>query len=96
MLFAFIFFMNKGEFMSQKKHTHTEKVLKGMSKRAARPDHASQEHIAKDSGFSGLRDQYDVIREDIMKLREDLQKGYDMAKGAVDRKNLLGQLFKSR
>jgi hypothetical protein len=38
---------------------------------------------------TGFREQYDIIREDILKLRVDLQKGYDMAKELLDKKGLL-------
>lgn len=72
--------------MSQKKPTHKEKVLKGISKK-----------VSGNQGQAiGLREQYDVIREDLIKLRDDLQKGITMAKGAVDKKKLIGQLLKSR
>lgn len=80
--------------MSQKKHSHTGKILKGMTKRASKPNEETQK--SRNSTVDGLREQYDVIREDILKLRDDIQKGYDMAKGAVEKKSLIGQLFKSR
>lgn len=80
--------------MSQKRSSHTEKLLKGLNKRTERSQ--SQKKVAGADAVSDLREQYHVIREDIMKLRDDLQKGYDMAKGAVEKKSLIGQLFKSR
>ena len=41
-----------------------------------------------------LRNQYVVIRDDLKKLRDDLQEGYDMAKKIVEKKNILGSLMK--
>ncbi len=45
---------------------------------------------------SGLAQQYRVIKEDLMKLREDVTRGYDMAKEAVDKKTILNELMKLR
>jgi hypothetical protein len=33
-----------------------------------------------------LRQQYDVIRKDIIKLRDDLQKGWSLARATLTRK----------
>lgn len=70
-----------------------EKILHRMSKRASNPGssdpHSSSSSTKKASGKANdLKKQYKLIREDILKLREDLQKGYDMAKGFVDKKTL--------
>jgi hypothetical protein len=35
-----------------------------------------------------LREQYKIIRDDISKLKSDLNTGYEMAKGLMDRKSL--------
>lgn len=73
--------------MSRKK-SQTYRLLKGIKK-------ASKATSALENvDVSGLREQYKVIREDIIKLRNDLQKGYDMAKGAVEKKSFLNQIFK--
>ena len=45
---------------------------------------------------SGLIEQYRVIKDDLMKLREDLNRGYDMAKEAVDKKTIISELMKLR
>lgn len=43
-----------------------------------------------------LREHYQVIKEDIIKLREDLNAGYAMAKGLmVDRKSILRGLMEN-
>jgi hypothetical protein len=41
-----------------------------------------------------LRKQYVVIRDDLKKLRDDLQVGYDMAKEIVEKKNILSNFIK--
>ena len=79
--------------MSQKRNSHTERVLKGISKKATKHGDASS---TANVSVASLREQYDVIREDIIKLKDDLQKGYDLAKGTVDKKSLLNQIFKTR
>ena len=61
--------------MSQKKPVHRAKILKDMSKKGAQ--------LASEQG---LRQQYDVIRKDIIKLRDDLQKGWSLARATLTRK----------
>lgn len=75
--------------MSQKRSSHTERILKGLSKKATKRTVNSDKLLS-------LKDQYDVIKEDFLKLRRDLQKGYDMAKDTVEKKSFLNQLFKTR
>ncbi|MFP5386271.1 MAG: hypothetical protein ACLGHN_09355 [Bacteriovoracia bacterium] len=77
-----------------------EKILHRMSKRASKPGssdpRSSSPGSKKLAGKADeLKNQYDLIREDILKLRTDLQKGYDMAKGFVDKKTLK-QLLKAK
>lgn len=74
--------------MSQKRSSHTERVLKGLSKKAA--------GVSQSQKLNSLRDQYEVIREDVLKLRKDLQKGYDMAKSTVEKKGFIRELFSAR
>lgn len=45
---------------------------------------------------NNLREQYDIIRNDLLKLREDLSRGYDMAKSMVDRKTLVKQFLNTK
>ncbi len=81
--------LNEGEIMSQKRSTHIEKTLKGMSRRASK--------AGSSRGLDpSLREQYAIIRQDLQKLRDDLHKGYDMAKGMVEKRSFLGQLFRAR
>ncbi len=42
-----------------------------------------------------LREQYDIIKNDLLKLREDLSKGYDLAKG-LDKKGLVREILKTK
>ncbi len=47
-------------------------------------------------GTSGtsLSEQYNVIKKDLLKLREDLSKGYDLTKGLIERKGFINELLK--
>jgi hypothetical protein len=94
----------QGGFMSNKlvnnkKRNHVEKVLKAMSGKGSQQA-SSVTTPASDSKKSTvidpLRDQYEVIRKDILKLREDLSKGYDMARGVLERKGLINEILKLR
>ncbi len=65
---------------------HVAQLAKQMNKKD------SEHEIEK----SVLGEQYKVIREDLMKLRDDLTRGYDMAKEAVDKKTILSEIMKLR
>lgn len=67
---------------------HAAQLAKQMNKQ--------NEHQDSSSAEGGLVNQYKVIREDLMKLRDDLSRGYDMAKEAVDKKTFLSELMKLR
>lgn len=41
------------------------------------------------SSEDNLMNQYKIIRSDILKLRSDLSKGYDMAREMMDKKKLV-------
>jgi hypothetical protein len=49
------------------------------------------EKVTKPSGSKkktvGLKDQYRIIKDDLVKLRDDLNTGIEMAKGMVDNMN---------
>lgn len=49
-----------------------------------------------DYKLTDLKSQYDVIRNDLLKLRADLGKGYDMAKGMMDRKVLVKEFLNTK
>jgi hypothetical protein len=68
--------------------TKKQKILQRVSKKqGANP---SGQSIPEDS----LYEQYKIIREDLIKLKEDLSKGYEMARGMMDRKTLMKELMK--
>ena len=46
--------------------------------------------------MSSLNEQYNVIREDIMKLREDLAQGYDLIKNVIETKLSIKSLLRSK
>lgn len=69
---------------------HVQKVLKNMAKRN------SASSTGDSSSVGSLKNQYEIIRNDLVKLRDDLQKGYDMAKNVVEKKSFLGNLLKSK
>lgn len=48
------------------------------------------------NNLTDLKGQYDVIRNDLLKLRDDLGKGYDMAKGMMDKKVLVKEFLNTK
>lgn len=64
-------------------------LVKRMNKNNEQQTHESTED-------SALVQQYRVIRDDLMKLRDDLTRGYDMAKDAVEKRTILNELMKLR
>ncbi len=91
------------KLIDNKKREHAEKVLKKMSQRGTPQDSilelgkpfATSTNAPK-AFDAELRDQYEIIRSDLLKLREDLSKSYDVAKGLLTRKNLMKEFLKSR
>jgi hypothetical protein len=72
----------------------TQKRLRGRQK--IQKSHSnvpgdSQDKTDTGSGLNSLRDQYLLIRDDLVKLRADLQKGYTLAKSSVEKKSFLRQ-----
>jgi hypothetical protein len=56
----------------------------------------SSGRATKVSPEAQLKDQYNIIREDITKLRDDLAKGYDLARNFIDKKGMLRSYLKAR
>lgn len=83
----------EGENMSSKKSMQNEKMLKGVRKRGAK---SVGQNVLKAGQDKSLREQYDLIRDDLIKLKQDIQKGYSMAKVAVEKKKIFDQFLKSR
>ncbi len=67
---------------------HVSQLAKQINKKDESHESSNEE--------SGLAEQYRVIKEDLMKLREDVTRGYDMAKEAVDKRTILNELMKLR
>lgn len=63
----------------------SQKVLNRMTKKVT--------HTANELDF---KQQYKIIKEDLLKLRQDLEKGYDIAKSYVGKNGLLSSVFKNR
>ncbi len=86
------------KLVDNKRRSHAEKVLQAMSKKASQPGgpSASPAPEKKTSVIDPLREQYDVIREDLLKLREDLSKGYDLARSTLEKKGVISELLKFR
>lgn len=87
------------KLLDSKKRNHAEKILQRMSKKASantasKPVETSASR-SKEADTT-LSEQYEIIRSDILKLRDDLSKGYDMAKGMIERKGLINQLLKAK
>jgi hypothetical protein len=78
--------------MNKKRQSQTQKVQKSFTKKTIKSKVPSD----LGQGLENLRDQYQIIRDDIIKLKVDLQKGYDLAKGTVEKKGIWGQLIKGR
>lgn len=80
--------------------SHAQKMLDRLNKKVSKGETAAPETTTKVKAKKGndptFREQYEVIRDDIMKLRTDLQKGYDMAKDVVEKRGILRQLLKAR
>ena len=74
--------------------SHSEKVLKKLAKKATQSSQTSQPSDDNSSPVENLKEQYRIIRDDILKLREDLSKGYDVAKQTLTDRNTLTQILK--
>ena len=91
--------MNTSKLVDNKRRSHVEKVLHRMSKKASQPKPTHAESGESIEGevvdTSMLREQYEIIRNDILKLREDLSKGYDIAKSMLEKKGIITQLLRA-
>ncbi|MES2528404.1 MAG: hypothetical protein V4598_15070 [Bdellovibrionota bacterium] len=73
---------------------HNEKKISQLAKQINKQGAHAEEGGTREEG--GLVEQYRVIKDDLMKLRDDLTRGYDMAKDAVDKKTIVSELMKLR
>ncbi len=65
------------------------------NRRKTRAVQLAKDLKGKDSRHQ-LANQYNIIREDLRKLRSDLSRGYDMAKEAADKRSIIRELLKLR
>lgn len=87
------------KLFENKRRNHADKILQTMSKKASQPGSplaAAPSAKKSTSVIDPLKEQYDVIRKDVLKLREDLAKGYDMAREALEKKGLISELLKAK
>jgi hypothetical protein len=90
-----------GTMSKLKRGIDPAKILEKVSKKGGPhievegANNTHQKNKSNSSSVAGLKEQYTIIREDIIKLREDLTKGYDMAKGMMD-KGVLRSLLKTK
>ncbi len=83
------------KLLESKKRNHADKILHRMSKKGT-VNTASSSSAQTGHAEPTFSEQYEIIRSDILKLREDLNKGYDMAKSMIERKGLINQLLKTK
>jgi hypothetical protein len=97
--------MTTSKLIDNNRRTHAAKVLAQASKKNQLHEDAdasetttvnsSVEEI-EDSTLVSLNKQYEVIREDILKLREDLADGYDLLKDYFESKVNLRTLIRAK
>lgn len=90
--------MSNTKLVDNKRRNHAEKILRSASKKTSNTSTqtASVVKTLKKNMDPSLREQYDVIRKDLLKLRDDLAKGYDLAREALDKKSIMKQLMSFR
>jgi hypothetical protein len=74
--------------------TNRAKLLKTVAKHATEGTTHSSEKNADSPASSVLLEQYRIIREDIIKLADDITRGYDVAREMFDKKTLMKDLLK--
>lgn len=83
------------KLIDNKRRNHAEKVLQKLSQKNNHQESPSEaENASEKATTPTLRDQYDIIKEDLLKLRSDLEKGYEMAREMMDKKTLMNQILK--
>lgn len=83
------------KIVENKRSRHVDKVLQNISK-ATGGTHTEPKMEAKASHQEeSLTEQYNIIRQDLMKLRDDVVKGVDLAKSSFN-KNTIIEMIRSR
>lgn len=75
--------------------TKREKLLSRVKKNT-QPTEAKGAKSQKTANSSALVEQVKVIRSDLMRLKDDLTQGYDMAKEMYNKKTLMKDLMKMK
>lgn len=68
--------------------TKREKLLQSVAKKSSKTDSSSEN--------SALGEQYRVIRNDLLKLKDDITRGYSLARDMYGKKTLVKDLMKLR
>lgn len=76
--------------------TKKEKILQNVAKSSTNGSKASSTTTSKATNGNALVEQFNVIREDVLKLRDDLARGYDMAREMLDKKTLMKEFLKAK
>lgn len=74
--------------------TKRAKFLNSVKKNTQPTETKGNKKESSRSESSALVEQYQVIREDLMKLKDDLSRGYNMAREMYDKKTLMKDLMK--
>ncbi len=91
--------MTTEKLTNNKKRNHTDRVLQRVNKKPApMTGPVNDNFIARplENDVDNLKDQYAIIKKDLLKLRTDLAKGYDLAKVWMERKSNVRDLLRSR
>lgn len=90
------------KLMDNNRRAHAAKVLMKTSQKHqdtnadVEVDQSENTKSVQSEGFNSLQDQYQIIRGDILKLREDLARGYDLLKNFIDTKISIRTLLKAK
>lgn len=90
--------MSNKQLIENKRRAHAAKVLQKMDKAGKSPEseNITRKSKKESNEVSALKEQYNIIRKDLMKLRDDLTRGYDMARNVMEKKGFVRQLLKSK
>lgn len=96
--------MTTAKLLDNNRRSHAAKVLAQASKKnqnhneesSVEENSTTEVETESTSTFSALNEQYGVIREDILKLREDLAQGYDLLKDYIESKVSLRSLIRAK
>lgn len=95
--------MTTEKLIQSKRRGHAAKVLQQMSKNLGPESFSSSAKVEasqeKMPSKSAMKNQVDLIRKDLVRLRHDLSRGYEMARKYLDKlqpKSLVKDLLKTK